>query len=148
MLRYFTLALPLLLLLLAVFGFLVGPLGLEPRHGSVVRWALLEPSVIPGRVVLTAWLMESCGLLALYLLAQGRCGAWWLDGLVAGTLGWVFRGPVVVLTVVYAARLPQDPWWRLALAWWVLYASCGLALAWLARKQGLAGRRPTVHATD
>lgn len=140
MLRYLTLALPLLVLLLAVFGFLVGALDLEPRHGSVVRLGLLEQPRIAGQVVLTAWLMESCGLLALYLLAQGRCGAWWIDGLVAGSLGWVFRGPIFVLTVVVATRQPQDPWWRLAFAWWILYSVCGLALAWLARRQGLTPR--------
>lgn len=141
MLRYVTLALPLLLLFLAVFGFLVGPLDLEPHHGTVVRLALLEQPHIPGRVVLTAWLMESCGLLALYLLAQGRCGAWWLDGLVAGLLGWVFRGPVFVITVVYATHQSQQAWWRLAVAWLVLYSVCGLTLAWLARRQGLVGNR-------
>lgn len=141
MLRFLTLALPLLLLLLAVFGFLVGALDLEPRHGTVVRLALLEQPHIDGAVVLTAWLMEACGLLALYLLALGRCGAWWLDGLVAGSLGWVFRGPIFVLTVVHATRMPQEPWWRLALAWWILYVICGLALGWIARRQGLVGRR-------
>lgn len=147
MLRFLTLALPLLLLFLAVFGFLVGALDLEPRNGTVVRLALLEQPRIAGSVVLTAWLMEACGLLALYLLALGRCGAWWLDGLVAGSLGWVFRGPIFVLTVVHATRMPQEPWWRLALAWWILYAACGLALGWLARRQGLVGRQEGRHAT-
>lgn len=140
MLRFVSLALPLLMLMLAVFGFVAGAIDLEPRHGSVLRMALLEQPLVPGQVVLTAWLMEACGLLALYLMAQGRCGAWWLDGLVAGSLGWVFRGPVFVLTVVFAARQPQEPWWRLAFAWWILYAACGLSLSILARRQGLVGK--------
>lgn len=140
LLRFLTLALPLLVLFLAVFGFLVGVLDLEPRHGTVVRLALLEQPHIPGLVVLTAWALEACALLALYLLALGRCGAWWLDGLVAGALGWVFRGPIFVLTVVYATRQPQEPWWNLALAWLFLYLFCGLSLGWLARRQGLLGR--------
>lgn len=147
MLRFVSLALPLLLLMLAVFGFVADAIDLEPRQGSVLRLVLLEQPLVPGQVVLTAWLMESCGLLALYLMAQGRCGAWWLDGLVAGSLGWVFRGPVFVLTVVFATRQPQEPWWRLAFAWWILYAACGLALSILARRQGLVGRA-AVRSTD
>lgn len=137
MFRYLSHALPLLLLLLAVFGGVVGVLDLEPRQGSVMRIALFEQPAIPGPVVLTTWLMEACGLLALYLLAQGRCGAWWLDGLLAGWLAWVFRGPIFVLTVVVASRQPQEPWWQLSFAWFLLYSVCGLSLAILARIQGL-----------
>lgn len=137
MFRYLSHALPLLLLLLAVFGGVVGVLDLEPRQGSVMRIALFEQPAIPGSVVLTAWLMEACGLLALYLLAQGRCGLWWLDGLLAGWLAWVFRGPIFVLTVVVASRQPQEPWWQLSFAWFLLYSVCGLSLAILARIQGL-----------
>ncbi|MEM6795350.1 MAG: hypothetical protein AAF725_15335 [Acidobacteriota bacterium] len=132
MARFLFVALPLLILMLAVFGVVVGALDLEPRAGSVIRLALFDTPKIPATVVLGAWVMESCGLLALFLIAQGRCGAWWLDGLVAGWLAWVFRGPLLVLTVVVATRQPQEPWWRLALAWFVLYSLCGLALGWLA----------------
>ncbi|MCG8456773.1 MAG: hypothetical protein MI919_10875 [Holophagales bacterium] len=137
MIRFVAYALPLLLLLMAVFGLAVDVLDLEPRKGSVVRLALFEQPRVPALVVLGAWTMEACGLLALFLLAQGRCGAWWLDGLVAGWLGWVFRGPLLVMTIVLAARQPQDPWWRVAFAWWILYSVCGLALAILARRSGL-----------
>lgn len=146
MIRFITFALPLLWLLLALFGFTVEIIDLEPRAGAVMRWALLDPPRVPVTVVLGVWLMESCGLLALYLLAQGRCGAWWLDGLVAGWLAWIFRGPLLVLTVVVAARRPQDPWWDLALGWWVLYSVCGLSLALLARRSGLLGEPEPIAA--
>lgn len=131
MLRFLSIAFPLVLVMLAVFGVLAGALGLEPRDGSVIRLALWDQSAVPPTVVLAAWSMEACGLLALFLVAQGRCGSWWLDGLVAGWLGWVFRGPLLVLTVVVATRQPQEPWWRLAFAWWILYSLIGLALGWL-----------------
>ena len=137
MIRFITNALPLLVLLLALFGFAVEVLDLEPRSGAVIRLAVFEQSRVPASVVLGAWVMEACGLLALFLLAQGRCGAWWLDGLVAGWLAWVFRGPLLVLTIVVAARQPQDPWWDIAFGWWILYSVCGLALAMLARRSGL-----------
>ncbi|MEM8932035.1 MAG: hypothetical protein AAGE94_12725, partial [Acidobacteriota bacterium] len=118
-------------LILALFGVVVDVLDLEPRSGSVMRLSS-DHSAVPTIVVLGGWIMETCGLLALYLLAQGRCGGRWLDGLVAGWLAWVFRGPIFVVTIVVATRQPQDPWWRLAFAWWILYSLCGLALAALA----------------
>ncbi len=131
--RFLLHAIPLLLLLLALFGFAVELLDVEPRSGSVIRLALLEQPRVPAVVVIGTWLLEACGLTALFLLAQGRCGAWWLDGLVAGWLGWIFRGPLLVITIVVAARQPQQPWWTLAFGWWVLYSVCGLSLALLAR---------------
>ncbi len=143
MLRFLSIALPLLIVLLAVFGVVVGALDLEPRTGAVIRLALFDQPQVAAPVVLGAWLMEACGLMALFLLAQGRCGSWWLDGLVAGWVGWVFRGPLLVLTVVVATRQPQDPWWRLAVAWWVLYSLSGLVLGWLGRAV-----EPAPEATD
>ena len=131
MLRFLSIALPTLLLILALFGVVVDTLDLEPRAGSVLRFST-GAAAVPAIVVLGGWIMETCGLLALFLLAQGRCGNRWLDGLVAGWLAWVFRGPIFVVTIVVATRQAQDPWWRLALAWWVLYSVCGLALAAIA----------------
>ncbi len=138
MTRFVLHAVPLLLLLLALFGFAVELLDFEPRAGSVIRLALLEQPRVPATVVIGTWLVEAGGLLALFLLAQGRCGAWWLDGLVAGWVGWIFRGPLLVVTIVVAARQPQQAWWTLAFGWWVLYSVCGLSLAVLARREQLA----------
>ena len=137
MLRFIVYAVPLLLLQLALFGFAVELLDVEPGAGSVIRLALLEQPRVPGQLVLGTWLVEASGLIALFLLTQGRLGRWWLDGLVAGWVGWIFRGPLLVVTIVVAARQPQDPWWTLAFGWWVLYSACGLSLAILARRSGL-----------
>ena len=93
MLRFTAYALPLLILLLALFGFAVEVLDLEPAGGATIRLAILEQSRIPAFYVLLAWLMEACGLMALFLVCQGRTGAWWLDGLLSGWLAWVFRQP-------------------------------------------------------
>ncbi len=137
MIRFIVYAVPLLILLLALFGFAVELLDAEPRRGSVIRLALFEQPQVPGKLVVGAWLVEVSGLIALFLLAQGRFAVWWLDGLVAGWVAWVFRGPLLVITIVVAARQPQDPWWKLAFGWWVLYSVCGLSLAVLARRSGL-----------
>lgn len=148
MLRFIVLALPLLILLLALFGFTVEILDLEPRNGSVVKLAVLEPPLVPEPLVLGAWLVEACGLVALFLMTQGRCGRWWLDGLVAGWLAWIFRGPLLVITIVVAVRQPQEPWWTLAFGWWVLYSVCGLTLAWLARRTELDAELEAEAATE
>lgn len=136
MLRFTAYALPLLVLLLAVFGFAVEVLDLEPAGGATIRLAILEQARVPAAFVLLAWLMEACGLMALFLVTQGRAGSWWLDGLLAGWLAWVFRGPLLVLTVTVAAHQSQQAWWRIVFGWWLLYSCCGLALAALARALG------------
>lgn len=148
LLRFVTYALPLLVLLLALFGFAVELLDAEPRAGSVIRLALFEQPRVPALLVLGAWLVEASGLLALFLLAQGRCGAWWLDGLVTGWLAWIFRGPLLVMTIVVAVRQPHHPWWALAFGWWVLYSVCGLTLAWLARRVGLSAPKEKIDEGD
>ncbi|RMH18537.1 MAG: hypothetical protein D6696_12790, partial [Acidobacteria bacterium] len=143
MLRFATYALPLLLLILALFGAVAETLDLAPSTGAVIRLALFTDGTLPGRVVFGTWLLEAGGLLAFFLLLHGRCGRWWLDGLAAGWTAWIFRGPLLVITVVVAAGEPQGPWWSLAFGWWLLYGFCGLALAFLARRSGLlAGAVP------
>lgn len=137
LLRFVSYALPLLILLLALFGFAVEILDVEPKSGSVIKLAVFDQPQVPAQLVFGTWLLEASGLLALFLLAQGRCGAWWLDGLVAGWLGWVFRGPLLVVTIVVAARQPHYAWWSLAFGWWVLYSVCGLSLSMLARRTEL-----------
>lgn len=142
-LRFTAYAIPLLILLLALFGVVVEVLDLEPARGAVVRLGVFEQARMPASFALVAWTMEACGLLALYLIVQGRSGAWWLDGVTAGWLAWVFRGPLLVVTVTVATRQPQEAWWRIAFGWWVLYTVCGLAMAALYRSlevDGLAAR--------
>lgn len=137
MLRFVAYALPLLVLILALFGFAVDVLDLEPPQGAVVKLALSRDPQVPARLVLGTWLLEAFGLVALFLIVQGRYAVWWLDGLVAGWVAWIFRAPLFVITVVVATGQPQRPWWRLAFGWWVLYTVCGLVLAALARRSRL-----------
>lgn len=130
MFRYLLYSLSLLILLSALFGAAVSGLDLAPG-ATVVK---LEPgSGLPARVVLGSWLLEAAGLAALVLLIQGRCAAWWLDGLIAGWLVWIFRGPLLVVTLAAAGQSPRA-WWPLVLGWWGLYSVGGLATALLARR--------------
>ncbi len=119
--RFLALAVPLLVLAMALFAFAVdsfGPAAAQP---------------VAGRLVLATWLIESLGLTGLFLLLEGRTGSPWLDGVATGWIAWLFRGPVLVLTVATVAAQGRDPWWPLALRWWFLYSLCGLLLAGLAR---------------
>lgn len=111
--------------LLAVFSFVVSALGIGPRVGR------MDPSAVPLVPLAGIWALEAAGLVAIFLLAEGRCGARWLDGIVAGSIAWIFRGPLVVVTVVVGAGVPRLPWWHLALAWWFLYVLCGVILGQL-----------------
>lgn len=106
------------------------------------RAGLAAGARLPNAVVLGTWLLESLGLSALFLLIQGQ-GSVWLAGLLAGWIAWVFRGPLLVLTVAGtagmagAAGAPAGRWWPLALSWWFLYTVCGLLLGGTARATGL-----------
>lgn len=130
-----------LMLTMALFGFSVELLGLQPEATELARRGLERSEMIPARYLAGGWALETAGLLALFLLVQGRSGAWWLDGLLAGWIAWIFRGPVLVLSVVTTTRLPREPWYSLSLRWLLLYSVCGLLLALLARRQGV--RRET-----
>lgn len=118
--RFLALAVPLLVLTMALFTFTAEWLGLATA------------SSLPGRLLLGSWLLESVGLAVLFLLLQGRGGSRWLDGLLTAWIAWLFRGPLLVLTLVGVARMPKDPWWSMVIGWLVLYSLCGLLLASLA----------------
>lgn len=92
---------------------------------------------LAGEFVLGGWLLEAVALTALFLLIQGRGGVWWLDGVLTAWLAWIFRGPVLVLTVAEALDQGPDPWWGMSLRWLLLYTLCGLFLAFLARRLGV-----------
>jgi len=129
LIRFFLNAVPLTVVLLFLFSLAVGVFDFGPAETiTVLDWQ--HTSV---RLLLGTWLFEACGLVALYLLVEGRSRHRWLDGLMAGWAAWIFRGPLLVVTVVVAAGRPQAPWFRLALGWWVLYTVCGLALAAVSR---------------
>lgn len=140
--RFVALALPLLMLLLALFGTLVVRLDLVP--GDAVRLALFDHRQVPAAIALGAWLLEAAALLGLFLLVEGRSGSRLLDGLLCGWIAWTFRGPLLVVTMTVAAGQPRAPWWRLALGWWLLYTFCGLTLGWLARGRSRGALRAGV----
>ncbi len=152
MFRFVIYAVPLLLVLFALFGWTVDLFGIEPggnpAGGAVFALRLSENPHLPMRLVLGVWVLQAVGLMALFLLAEGRCGAWWLDGLATGWVAWIFRGPLLVITLVVAAGQSQAPWWRLAFGWWVLYSLCGLGLAILARRLRGAGAGASGAVSD
>jgi hypothetical protein len=133
--RFLLFALPLLVLLMALYDFALATFGLAPRHDLLPR--LAGGGGLPGWAVLGTWGLQALALTALFLLVQGRNGGTWLAGLLSGWIAWVFRGPLLVITVVGLAGLPPRPWWSMALAWLLLYSLCGLLLGGLARTSGL-----------
>ena len=137
MTRFLALALPLVMLLLALFGLASDLFGLGPDAGELSRRGLERLVPLPLGLRVGAYAIEAAALLALFLLIQGRSGAWWLDGLVTAWVAWIFRGPLLVMSVMTHSRLPRDPWWPLAVRWLALYTLCGLALAIAARRLGV-----------
>lgn len=132
--RFLLLSLPLLVLAMALFHFALEALGRAPDPNLLADSA---GAALPPWVSLATWILEAVGLSALFLLIHGRGGLRWLSGLLAGWIAWVFRGPLLVVTVVGLAGLPPGPWWSLALSWWVLYTLCGLLLGAAAAAAGL-----------
>ncbi len=132
MIRFLLFALLSLLLLQAGFAVAGDAFGFTPETRTLAG-RVHGPARVPAAVQLAAWLLESTGLLALFLLVQGRSGSWWLDGLSTGWIAWVFRGPLLVFAVVAFGGLPRQPWWTLAFHWLALYTLSGFAIALLAR---------------
>ncbi|HVS01054.1 MAG TPA: hypothetical protein VMW27_30840 [Thermoanaerobaculia bacterium] len=125
--RFLLLALPLLVLAMALFHFTLEAFGRAPE--------LAQP--MPQWLTLGTWCLEAVGLAALFLLIHGRGNGRWLSGLLTGWIAWVFRGPLLVLAVVSFGGLAPGPWWALAFSWWVLYSLCGLLLGGVAAAAGL-----------
>lgn len=92
---------------------------------------------LPTLHVLGAWLLEALGLTALFLILRGRTASPYLDGLLASWGAWIFRGPLLVLTVVAVTGRISHPWWSMALSWLAFYTLAGLILALLAGRVGL-----------
>jgi hypothetical protein len=129
--RFLVLALPTLVLAMALFRSSVEALGRAP---ALTR----SPAVtLPIWVVIGTWLLEALALAALYLLVHASGGGRLLDGLLTGWIAWVFRGPLLVVAVVTLAGQPAGPWWTMTFSWWVLYTVCGLLLGLVAVASGL-----------
>lgn len=122
---------------MALFQFAMEMLGLQVDSSDLAPGGGID---LPGYVSLATWGLEALGLAALFLLVDGRSGgrgSGWTSGLLAGWIAWVFRGPLLVVTVVGFAGLSPRPWWSLVLSWWVLYSLCGLLLSGVAAGVGL-----------
>ena len=142
--RFLLLALPLVLLAIALFHFALEALGLA--DGAALSAPITSAlggqptaSLLPAWALVGTWVLEAVALTALFLLVQAR-SAWWLDGLLAGWIAWVFRGPLLVVTLVAATGVRPGPWWTLAFYWFLLYSLCGLLLGALGARTGAAGR--------
>lgn len=142
--RFLVFALPLLVLTMALFQFALEALALAPGPPRLAqlgaRVAGTGPMALSGGLppwaVLGTWCLEALGLSALFLLIHGKAGTSWANGLLAGWIAWVFRGPLLVVSVAEAGLRP-GPWWPTVLSWWVLYTLCGLLLGGLAQGSGL-----------
>jgi hypothetical protein len=130
--RFLVLALPALVLAMALFRSALEALGRLP----VLLGAAPELRQHPVVVILT-WLLEAVALAALYLLVQASGGSRLLNGVLTGWIAWVFRGPLLVIAVVTLAGQPPGPWWSMAFSWWVLYTICGVLLGVVAAASGL-----------
>src|ERR1044071_966579 len=117
--RFLIFSIPLLILAMALFHFALEALGRAPDPSA------LSPSggrALPGWVALATWGLEALSLSALFLLIYNRSGLRLLSGLLTGWIAWVFRGPLLVVTVVGLAGLSPRPWWSLVLSWWGLFS--------------------------
>lgn len=121
MIRFSFFVFPLLVLILGLSSYVLSSLGMIAANQIIDRF--------PPALLLASFCLEACGLLALFLLIERRSSRWWLDGLLAGWVAWIFRGPLLVMILVMVARQNQDIWWTMVLSWFITYSSCGLVMA-------------------
>ncbi|HEX2165276.1 MAG TPA: hypothetical protein VHM02_15125 [Thermoanaerobaculia bacterium] len=139
--RFLLFALPLLLVLFALFSLLLELAGFEPELGPLIGWRAGSYG-LPGGWVLATWALESLALAALYLLVERPTAPRFSTGVLVGWIAWVFRGPLLVITAVGFGDLPAAPWWRLTLRWFVLYTLAGLLLGGLGTLLRAPAERP------
>ena len=72
--RFLAIALPLLLLTMALFRFALELLRMAPDPAALSRSGIVA---LPAAVTLATWVLEAVGLAALYLLIQGRGASRW-----------------------------------------------------------------------
>lgn len=135
--RFLLLAVPLAVLVLALAAVGADLVGYGPDLTKLTAAGVARPEGLPRIYQAAALLFEAIALTALFLLLDGRSGLWWLDGIATGLAAWLFRGPLLVLTIAALTRLPTEPFWQVARLALVAEPAAGLALAALAR----AGRR-------
>jgi len=133
LIRFLALALPAAVLVLALVAFLGAELGAGPDLAPLAQRGVGRPQGLPRPAAALALVFEATALLALFLLIEGRTGSGVLDGVVAGLAAWLFRGPLLVLTVAELTRLPTAPFWQTARLDLAALPLAGAAIGALAR---------------
>lgn len=132
MVRFLALAVPVALLVLAVVEAGALALGVGPDLTPLAARAVARVEPLPPVLQAAIVAFEAVALVALYLLVEGRSGSPLVDGLVAGTAAWLFRGPLLVASVALMTRLPIAPFWQAARIDLVALPAAGLAVGALA----------------
>jgi len=137
MLRFLVLAVPLAALVLGTVDATATALGWGPDLGPLAARGIARPEPLGLGLAIAGTFFEASALVALYLLvARGERPAW-IDGLAAGVAAWLFRGPLLVLAVAGATRLPTEPFWQMARVGLFALPAAGLAVGAVARWRGL-----------
>lgn len=140
MIRFLALAVPAALLVLAAVDAGAIALGFGPDLAPLAARAVARVEPLAPLLQAAIVAFEAVALVALYLLVEGRSGSPLLDGLVAGTAAWLFRGPLLVASVAVMTRLPIAPFWEAARIDLVALPAAGLAIGALAGIQLRAAR--------
>ena len=130
--RFVVLALLVALLLLAVAE--VAARAVVPVSTASLAESGLAPGALPAPLRLGAWILDAAALTVLVLLLSGRGRWWWFEGLAAGLLAWVYRGPLATLSTLAIARVPKEPFWQAARTELVVLPLVGLVLGGLAAR--------------
>lgn len=131
--RFLALALPAALLVLAVATPIAVALGGEVDTEALEARGVGRPGGLDGRHQAAVLGFEATALTALFLLVEGKTRSPLLDGLLAGLAAWLFRGPLLVVTVAALTRLPTEPFWQTARVDLVALPVAGLAVGLCAR---------------
>lgn len=131
--RFLALALPAALLVLAVAAPIAGLFGAEVDTDPLAARGVGRPGGLDGRHQAAVLGFEATALTALFLLVEGRTRSPLVDGLLAGLAAWLFRGPLLVVTVAALTRLPTEPFWQTARIDLVALPAAGLAVGICAR---------------
>jgi len=126
--RFLALALPAALLILAVAGPIAAALGLGIDTEPLAVRGVARPAGLEIRHQAAALGFEAMALTALFLLVEGKTRSRLVDGLLAGFAAWLFRGPLLVVTVGALTRLPTEPFWQAARIDLVALPVAGLAV--------------------
>jgi len=135
MLRFLALALPLAVLLLAAASFAVKAAGLEPDIEPLVLLGVARPAGPAPALAIAALVFQALALVAAVALLAGRSSHLWLDGLAAGLVAWLFRGPLLVLTIEAWTRLPERTFRQIARNDLLTYPLVAVAIALAVRRE-------------